>query len=191
MQETRDRIVTATTELFRRQGFHGTSLKQVAERSQSPTGSIYHFFPGGKEELGVAVMHESGAAYQSLFEWIADESDGIADGVHAFFTGAAQALEEADFVDICPIGTVAREVASTNEPLRIATETVFASWHASLTQRLRTEGVRPKEAAALADTLIAAIEGGFILARARRSGDCLRATAEHMRTLVLASLPTR
>ena len=190
MQETRDRIVTATTELFRRQGFHGTSLKQVAEHSQSPTGSIYHFFPGGKEELGVAVMHESGAAYQSLFEWIADESDGIADGVHAFFTGAADALDEADFVDICPIGTVAREVASTNEPLRVATKTVFAAWHASLTRRLSAEGARPEDAAALADTLIAAIEGGFILARARRSGDCLRATAEHMRTLVRAELPS-
>jgi AcrR family transcriptional regulator len=191
VQETRDRIVTATTELFRRQGFHGTSLKQVADRSQSPTGSIYHFFPGGKEELGVAVMHESGAAYQSLFEWIADESDGIAEGVWAFFTGAAQALEEADFVDICPIGTVAREVASTSEPLRVATETVFAAWRASLAQRLRSEGAGPEQAEALADTLVAAIEGGFILARARRSGDCLRSTAEHMRTLVRAALPSR
>ena len=68
MQETRDRIVTATTELFRRQGFHGTSLKQVAERSQSPTGSIYHFFPGGKEALAVAVIDSTGVAYRELFE---------------------------------------------------------------------------------------------------------------------------
>jgi AcrR family transcriptional regulator len=46
VHETRQRIITATAELFRRRGFHGTSLKQVTEAAEAPIGSLYHHFPG-------------------------------------------------------------------------------------------------------------------------------------------------
>ena len=45
---TRDRILYATAELFRRQGYAGTGLKQVVAEAQAPFGSLYHHFPGGK-----------------------------------------------------------------------------------------------------------------------------------------------
>jgi AcrR family transcriptional regulator len=70
--DTRDRIVTATSELFRTRGYHGTSLKHVTAASGAPIGSVYHFFPGGKVALAEAVITESGAAYRALFELIAD-----------------------------------------------------------------------------------------------------------------------
>ncbi len=128
MADTRNRLLTATNESFRRRGYNGTSLKQVTEAAQAPTGSLYHFFPGGKDELAAEVITTSGAAYRELFEAIADAADSPGAAVTDFFDGAAAVLEETDFIDPCPIGTVAREVASTNEPLRVATERVFASW---------------------------------------------------------------
>ena len=97
MADTRTRIVEATTELLRVQGFNGTSLKQVIERSGATTGSVYHFFPGGKDELAVASIIESGAAYQELFELFADESpDDFGAMIAGFFAAAADALEEFD-----------------------------------------------------------------------------------------------
>lgn len=184
MSDTRDRIVAATTELFRSQGFNGTSLAQVIDGAHAPTGSIYHFFPGGKEELGAAVIRESGAAYQTLFEMVADEATDIAEAVGAFFDGAADALEETDFIDICPIGNVAREVASTHEPLREATVDVLGGWTLALSTRLVAAGLSHADAEAFANTIIAAMEGGFILARARRSTTDLRATGVHMQHLI-------
>ncbi|MEZ5373286.1 MAG: TetR/AcrR family transcriptional regulator [Microthrixaceae bacterium] len=188
MSETRGRIVSATTELFRSQGFNHTSLKQVTAQAGAPTGSIYHFFPGGKNELGAAVVRESGAAYQALFEVMADEADDIVDAVGGFFDGAAEVLEQTDFIDICPIGNVAREVANTHEPIRLATVEVFAGWTAALADRLARAGLNADDAGGLADTVISALEGGFMLARARRSCDGLRATGAHMRRLVEAAL---
>lgn len=189
MVGTRERIVTATTELFRSQGFNGTSLKQVSEGAAAPTGSLYHFFPGGKDELGIAVVRESGASYQLLFELIADEANDIAEAVGAMFDGAADALEQTDFIDICPIGNIAREVASTHDGVRQATVDVFDGWTRAVASRLVTAGISEDHATSLADTVIAAIEGGFILARARRSCDALRTTGAHMQTLVAAALP--
>ncbi len=136
MTGTRDRLLTATNESFRRRGYHGTSVKDVTVAARAPTGSLYHFFPGGKDELTAAVITSSGAAYRELFEAIAGEAASPAAAITDFFDGAATVLEETDFIDPCPIGTVAREVASTNEPLRVATAQVFASWIDAATARL-------------------------------------------------------
>ncbi|WP_455410071.1 TetR/AcrR family transcriptional regulator [Streptomyces hiroshimensis] len=35
--------------LFRRNGYSGTGLKRIAAEADAPFGSIYHFFPGGKQ----------------------------------------------------------------------------------------------------------------------------------------------
>ena len=137
MVDTRDRIIVATNELFRRHGYNGTTLTQISEASAATIGSIYHFFPGGKEALAVAVIEATGAVYRELFESIVAEADGPAAAYVDFFNGAAAVLEESDFIDPCPIGTVAREVANTSEPLREAAERAFDSWidaaHAHLT----------------------------------------------------------
>ncbi|SIN49629.1 HTH-type transcriptional regulator YxaF [Mycobacteroides abscessus subsp. abscessus] len=62
--DTRDRIVAATCELFRRQGMTGTGLKQIAQSAGAPFGSIYHFFPGGKAQLADEAIRAAGAMYR-------------------------------------------------------------------------------------------------------------------------------
>ena len=52
---TRERILDASTELFRRQGYAGTGLKSVVDKAGAPFGSLYHHFPGGKDQLGAGV----------------------------------------------------------------------------------------------------------------------------------------
>jgi AcrR family transcriptional regulator len=181
---TRDRLLTATNELFRRYGYNGTSLKQVTAAAAAPTGSLYHFFPGGKDELALAVITTSGEAYRQLFELIADAATDSANAVTDFFEGAATVLEETDYIDPCPIGTVAREVASTNDALRQATERVFMSWIDAAASRFEEEGLEREDAEQLATTIMATLEGGFVLARARRNAEPLRMAGRHMRRLV-------
>lgn len=191
MAGTRDRILTATGELFRRHGYHGTALKQVTTAAEAPFGSLYHFFPGGKEELAEAVIRTSGAAYGELFEVIFDAAPDAAQAVSDFFDGAALVLEATGYVDACPIGTVALEVASTNERLRQATADVFDTWVATATDRLRAAGIPADRAGDLAVALVAGIEGGFMLSRAARSPEPMRTTGRLLREQVAAALPAR
>src|SRR4051812_25443812 len=125
---TKDRILDTTAELFRRYGYTGTGMKQIVAEAQAPFGSLYHFFPGGKEELGQATIRRSGAMYRELFEAIMEPAPDVVTGVGDFFAGAAAVLQESDYADACPIATVALEVASASEPLRQATADVFNSW---------------------------------------------------------------
>ena len=94
-------------------------------------------------------MRVAGAGYQALVEAVWDAAPDVVAGVHAVFDGAAAVLEATDYEDACPIATVALEVASTNETLRVATAEVFDAWIVSATGRLAAAGiVRPRRACA-------------------------------------------
>ena len=80
---TRDRIIEATSALFRCQGLAAGGLKQIAHASSAPIGSLYHFFPGGKDELAAGTLRAAGAAYHVLVETIFDTQPDIVSGVRA------------------------------------------------------------------------------------------------------------
>jgi AcrR family transcriptional regulator len=169
MAGTRDRIVDSTSELFRRQGYTGTGVKQIVAEASAPFGSLYHFFPGGKEQLGEEVIRWSGQMYLQLFVTVAGDAPDVATGVEWFFEGAAETLEETGYADACPIATVALEVASTNEPLRRATADVFDSWISAATEWLAAAGIPRERARELSLHMLSALEGAFIFSRALRS----------------------
>jgi AcrR family transcriptional regulator len=188
---TRDRILDASSELFRRQGYAGTGIKQILAQANAPFGSLYHHFPGGKDELTAETIRRAGAYYgQLVAETIAAEPDFVA-GIRAAFIEAGVRLEATDYADACPIETIALEVASTNERLRVATAETFESWIATLAAWLEAEGAEPGAARALANVIIAALEGAFVLDRAARSTEALDACAEAMATLVEQALARR
>jgi AcrR family transcriptional regulator len=191
MADTRDRLLTAANESFRRRGYHGTSLKDVTDAAGATTGSLYHFFPGGKEALTVAAMTTSGDVYLQLFEAIADAAPDAATAIGDFFEGAAVVLEESGYIDPCPIGTVAREVANTSEAIRTATDRVFRSWIEAVAARFEAAGTARDDAETLATTVIAALEGGFVLARARRDSEPLRRVGRSIHRLAQEELAAR
>ena len=158
---TRERILYATAELFRRQGYSGTGLKQVVAEADAPFGSLYHHFPGGKQQLADEVIRGGGAFFQALVTAVYDEAATPGESVTAVFEGAAETLASAASQVACPCATVALHVASTIEQLRRATAEVFEQWTAALTERL---GDRDRALA-----VIAALEGAFVLCRAERS----------------------
>lgn len=173
MAGTKDRIVDTTAELFRRQGYTGTGVKQIVAEASAPFGSLYHFFPGGKQQLGEEVIRSSGEMYMELFVTVVADEPDVVSGVEAFFAGAAETLRETDYADACPIATVALEVASTSEPLRRATADVFARWFEGATAYFASAGIPDGRARELAIEMLCAIEGAFVFCRAMRSTEAL------------------
>jgi AcrR family transcriptional regulator len=185
---TKERIMDTTAELFRRYGYTGTGMKQIVAEANAPFGSIYHFFPNGKTQLGEEVIRRSGAMYQELFEVIFEAAPDVVTATSDFFGGAAETLRQTDYADACPIETVALEVASTNEPLRKATAEVFESWVASGTRRLVEAGLPEDRARELTIAFIAALEGAFVLCRATRTTEALEVAGAQMTAAVRAAL---
>lgn len=188
MSETRDRIITATNELFRVNGYHGTSLSQISKAADAPIGSIYHFFPGGKEALTVAVIRSTAAVYRELFEMVTGAASDPVTAYADFFEGGAAVLEESGYLDPCPVGTVAREVASTNEAIRLAAKDAFESWIDAVERQLASAGVGPDAAQDLAVMVVAIVEGSFILSRTQRSVAPMHAAGRRIVQLVDAAI---
>lgn len=178
MPNTRERIVDASADLMRRQGYNATGIKQIVSAAQAPFGSIYHFFPGGKEQLGAEAIRRSGALYELLIPAVFDPAPDLVAAVRAFFAGAAEHLTETDYADACPIATVALEVSSTSEPMRQACAEVFESWIAAGLPRFTAAGLPDDRARELVIGMVAALEGAFVLARAARSTEPLRVAGE-------------
>jgi TetR/AcrR family transcriptional repressor of lmrAB and yxaGH operons len=170
---TRERILAAGEELFRRQGYAGTGVKAILAAGQAPYGSLYHFFPGGKEELGVAALRAGGATYRELVEVMYPPGADVVAATRAFFEGAAELVEATGYADACPIATVALEVASTSEPMRRAAADAFESWLAVLVERFVAAGIEERRARELAVELFCAIEGAFLLSRTTRTTEAL------------------
>jgi len=172
---TRDRLVTVGAALFQRQGFTGTGIKQILSEANAPFSSLYHHFPGGKEELAVEAVRLSGAEYQHLVEAVWDGSPDPVSSVAAVFAGAAETLQATGFAVACPIGTVALEAASTNESLRVVTAEVFEAWVTAGAVRLEAQGLSAEDARSLALSVIALLEGAFMLCQAARSTEAMAA----------------
>ena len=178
MTDTRTRILDAGADLFRRQGYAATGVKQIVTTAQAPFGSMYHHFPGGKEQLGAAAIRVSGALYEMLVPAVFDPAPDLVSGVRAFFAGAAEHLEQTDYEDACPIATITLETASRSEPMREASDAVFESWIAAGMPRFTAAGLDPETARELVVSLICALEGAFLLARAARCTEALHVAGE-------------
>lgn len=186
--DTRERILESSGELFRRQGYMGTGVKRIIEEAGAPFGSLYHFFPGGKAELGAETIRRSGALYGLLFvEYVGPDVD-LVSGVRAFFEGAAETLVETDYADACPIATVALEVSSTNDELRKACADVFDAWIAGGLERFAMAGIDRDHARVLVIQMLAGLEGAFVLSRALRSTEPVTVAGEAAAAAVEAAL---
>ncbi|WP_055477270.1 TetR/AcrR family transcriptional regulator [Gordonia sp. HS-NH1] len=167
--KTDERIVVAMTELLRRQGYAATGIKQVVDAAGAPIGSIYHHFSGGKRDVAAAALRQSGAAYGELVGMLLAPYDDIADGIEAAFVAAADTIAESGWLNMCPVATVAGEVADTEPALRAVAAEVMDAWVDQGTALYRTHGLPEPEARTLILAVIASLEGAFILARTQRS----------------------
>jgi AcrR family transcriptional regulator len=185
---TRERIVEHSAELFRLQGYNATGVKQIVEAAQAPFGSLYHFFPGGKEQLGAEAVRVSGALYEQLIPAVFDPAPDPVTGVRNFFGGAAEHLRETDYADACPIATVALEVSSSSETMRAACAEVFESWITAGAERFEAAGLTSERGRELAIAMVCALEGAFVLARALRTTEPLEIAGELMARVTAEAL---
>jgi AcrR family transcriptional regulator len=186
--KTDQRIVRAMAELLRVQGYAATSLQQLARAARAPIGSIYHHFRGGKRQVAAAALRDSGAAYIQLLPLLLDRHADLPAAVDAAFAAAAGDIADTGWATMCPVVTVAGEIADTEPELRQVAAEVIASWVDQGSRYLAGRGLSQTDARTAMYALLAALEGGFLLARAQHDTEPLLA-AGHAVSAYIATLP--
>jgi TetR/AcrR family transcriptional regulator, lmrAB and yxaGH operons repressor len=173
--------------LFRRQGYAGTGLQQILAESGAPKGSLYHFFPDGKEALAEAAVELAGDMIgEMLTAHAARHPADPGRFVEAYGNTLAQWMEESGFRSGCPIATTLLETTPGSEPMRRRGQAVFDGWIDIIAGVYRNSGMHKAQALGRAQSLIAAMEGALILARVRRSTTPIRAVVRTFQSLATA-----
>src|SRR5271165_5467878 len=124
----RQAIVRAAVALFRKQGFAATGLNEILSRSGAPKGSLYHYFPGGKAELGEAAVRQAGATVTRTLSALRDETPGAAEMILAYVDLLATWMRKSNWRDGCPITTTLLETAPDLASVAAAGREAFADW---------------------------------------------------------------
>jgi AcrR family transcriptional regulator len=174
-RSTRESILTAAAELMRHKGYAAVAMKDVVVASGAPIGSLYHHFSGGKAQIAREALLNAGMAYGLLIPTLIDPHDDLGEAIDAVFRQAAEDMASTGFANMCPVASVAAEVADTVAELRDTTATIFTGWLDGGTAYFRSRGLPEPTARDVTVALIGALEGAFVLARTLRSTEPLLA----------------
>lgn len=182
--ETKHNILVTASRLFRLQGYHATGLNQIIKESGAPKGSLYYYFPGGKEELAVeAIKVTNEICIKQLKESLFHVSDPVA-AVRSFFENFAKDFRDIEHFEGAPIGLMALETWLISEPLRKACQSAFDQWQRMLSDMLVYHGYGDAEAKELAMTIHALVEGAIVLSVTRKDHQPLLTAAKHISMLL-------
>jgi AcrR family transcriptional regulator len=174
-RSTKESILTAAAELMRRKGYAAVGMKDVVAGSGAPIGSLYHHFPGGKAEIAREALINAGAAYGLLIPTLVDPHDDLGEAIESVFVQAAEDMAGTGFANMCPVASVAAEVADTVEELRETSAAIFIGWLDGGTAYFVSRGLPQDAARDVTVALVSALEGAFVLARTLRDVEPLLA----------------
>jgi AcrR family transcriptional regulator len=187
----RARMVYEAAQAIREDGVAGAPLRTVAARAGAPRGSLQHYFPGGKDQLVTEALAWSGAyAADQVRAYLRDTRRPTPSGLFDDLVRRwAAELEDRQYARGCPVAASVVDESHTNPQVRAAAAAALDTWQEPLRSGLRTMGVRPARAAALATLMIAALEGSLVLARAERDTRALRVVSKELAPVLDAALP--
>ncbi|MGQ0837205.1 TetR/AcrR family transcriptional regulator [Actinokineospora sp.] len=182
--QSRRQILDSARVLLCRQGYQGTGLAQIVERSGAPRGSLYFLFPGGKEQVAVEAVTESAAEFDGLITAAFAATDSPGEWVQAVARQLATSLESSDYREGCPITTITLDSVPDSAPLTAACRATYDTWLASITRGLTAYGVPGDDAAGLAMFILSSVEGAMALCRAYQSTVPLAEAERHVLILL-------
>ena len=138
----RGAIVRAAATLFRRNGYAATGINEIAEVSGAPKGSLYHYFPDGKDQIGGS----RGALCRRRRGRDPGEARAGARTAAAMMRAYCKLLAgwmaKSGFRDGCPIATTLLESAPQSASMALAGREAFAGWRAVIARALVRDGLR-------------------------------------------------
>ena len=165
--DKRERLIQTAVTLVYQQGFHQTTLADIAQQAQVPLGTVYYFFKT-KEALGEALVEHYLRDYRGLCQQWDHDPDPKA-RLQAFIQmmlDSGQLLAQSG----CPIGTLCAELHKQDGPLAQQASRIFDELLTWLATQFRALG-RGDESADLAVHLLSAVEGAALLAQSFHTPD--------------------
>ena len=177
-----EELLDRLTDVFRTHGFEGASLSRISEATGLQRASLYHRFPGGKEEMAKAVLERAG-------QWLgnrvlaplsgpgqpAERIRKMAQELHLFYGGGRHSC----LLDSLSFGFEDNDIKQhVREGMR--------GWVEALAKIAREAGVPTKKARQQAQDAISCIQGGLVLARVLNDTSPFERTLQNLPSVILS-----
>lgn len=159
---TRRRIIEGAATEIREHGVAQTTLDDIMSRTRTSKSQLFHYFPGGKEQLLLAVaeyesqmvLDDQQPHLSALTSWAAWQR--WRDAVVARYRRQGQN---------CPIAVLMSEIGRTTPGAQAVTAELMAKWHGAIATGIREMQEQGKvagrvDAERAAAALLAGIQGG-------------------------------
>lgn len=179
----KERMLRQGMKLIYANGFHGMTVDGLLAASGVPKGSFYHHF-GSKEAFAQAVLGRYMQFQTDLLDrWIARVELSTADRLTGYFREMAETFVGSDYQRACLAGKLSTEVAATSELFRDQLRHDLRQWKNRLVTLLehgqqRGDVRTDRHCGDLADSLLALIQGAFVIALSTRDEHSLESTAD-------------
>ncbi|MEU9172350.1 TetR/AcrR family transcriptional regulator [Streptomyces sp. NPDC048420] len=191
---TRTALVEATAELLWERGYTGTSPAMIQKRAGVGQGSMYHHF-SGKVNLAVAAMHHSAGTLRETVEEALSTGQSAVERIRAYLE------TERDPLAGCRVGRLVQDPEVVVDDTLRAPSGEFFAWLTERIAQVLEEGVargelrQDTDSRTTASLLVAAVQGGYVLARARRDPQvfrhCVAGALRAVEALRAAPAPSR
>ena len=179
---SKDEVLDVLLETFRRDGYDGASLAALSAATGLGKSSLYHWFPGGKEDMANQVLDRvDGWMAREIVEPLAgpgavgERLDRMLDTLSAFYADGTRA---------CILGRMCASVSRDRFQPRL--ERLFGAWIGALAGLLSEAGLGPAEARERAEDLVIRIQGALVLADGLGDRAPFRRVVKRLRSELLA-----
>jgi len=180
MTDVRANILTAMARLIEKQGYHATGLNEIIRESGAPKGSVYYYFPGGKEQIGAEAILESSRMIAGRLRSMLTGDASPARAVSNFLLGMADNMEQAGFGAGSPLTTASVETAITSEKLNLACREALDGIQSAFSEKFLAGRCGETEAGELALYVTTVVEGAILMSRTYHRVEPLRLAARHL-----------
>ncbi|MBV4431269.1 TetR/AcrR family transcriptional regulator [Clostridium tyrobutyricum] len=160
---SREKILNAATKFFQANGFNGTGLNEILKESKSPKGSLYYYFPEGKEQLALeAIQLASTSIVKKVKNTLSKHTDPVK-AIKYLINNIINDLKQENKLQDISISLIALETYSSNERLRKACKNAFTALSNVYTDKLIESGFPEQRAEELGMTIEIMIEGAITI----------------------------
>jgi TetR/AcrR family transcriptional repressor of lmrAB and yxaGH operons len=179
--DSRERMVRSAASLISSRGVSATSLSDVLADSGAPRGSIYHHFPGGKDQLATEAVRSTSDRVVAFLR--AGTETTPAAVLARFIQLWRQVIVTSDAASGCVVAGVALDTGARDALMGVARES-FRAWETALADQLERTGLPRPRANGVAIATLAGMEGALILSRAEGTVQPLDDVAEELMRLL-------
>lgn len=180
----KEKFIITASKLFEQKGYYAVGINEILKESNAPKGSLYYYFPKGKEELAIEAIRYAKVKIMNQIKSIFEEFNDPVKALEKNLLNMADIVDKEKKLKDISVGLIALETYNSNENLRKECNLVFKEMKEFYIDKLVNFGISKECALEIAVFIVAVTEGAITLSLTNGNGNSLRIVAKNIKHMV-------